>query len=169
MKKLLMIMCLALMSVGAFAEKGDWNIGVDARYYLDSDYKNFGVGAKFQWECLQNFRLETDLAHMFEKDGYQTYEAEVNLQYLLRIGHSGFAVYPIVGAKYRYGRYYTHFHYNNGELVSQSDPKWSGDINCQFGGGLEFPISEKVKINADCKYFAYDDAPEVSVGVAVKF
>ncbi|MCR4854477.1 MAG: porin family protein [Prevotella sp.] len=171
MKKIFMILCMALMSVGAFAEKDDVNVGVSGHYNADSDYSQIGVGAKVQWECLKNIRLEGNAAYFFEKDGCEEIFAGVDAQYLIRLNKKGFNIYPMVGAGYRNSKDYTHinYHYENGVgTTTGSEREWDGSFNLDLGAGIEFPISDRLKINTDCRYFYLDDYPVISVGISLK-
>lgn len=81
MKKLMMIACMMLFSTAMFAEKGDMFVGAGLSYGIHSDYKNFGIGVKGQYEILDNFRADAQVDHFFKHDGVQISDINVNLEY----------------------------------------------------------------------------------------
>ena len=68
MKKIMMIACMMLFSTAMFAEKGDMFVGAGLSYGIHSDYKNFGIGIKGQYEILTNFRADAQVDHFFKHD-----------------------------------------------------------------------------------------------------
>ena len=58
MKKLMLIGCMLLASVAMFAQKGTMGVGLNLNYGLHSDFKNLGVGAKYQYEFIDHLRGE---------------------------------------------------------------------------------------------------------------
>ena len=56
MKKLMMIAAMMLMSIGAFAQ-GKMAVGANLGYAAyGNSYNPFGIGAKFQYEFVENIR-----------------------------------------------------------------------------------------------------------------
>ena len=160
MKKFLMIAVMMLASTSMFAEKGDLWAGVSANYALHSDYKNFGVGARLQWEFIDNFRAEPFFNYYFKKDYVSMWEAGLNAQYLINLGQDGFNLYPVVGV----GVLGAKLSYSS---ISSSDEKFAAN----FGLGIEYPFSENFKIFAEGKYRTVKDynCPVIAAGLAVKF
>jgi len=169
MKKIFMIMCVALMSVTAFAQKGSVWVGGDLRYCLD-DYKNMGIDAKAQWQCLKFLRLEGNVGYLFEKDDYERLDAQVNAHLLINLGKDGLNIYPIGGFIFGHEKS-TVQHSRTISGTDQSEWYYSKDTDDAFdmllGAGFEVPISNRVKINAEYKYL-YLDTSEISVGIAVR-
>jgi hypothetical protein len=57
MKKLMMIAAMMLMSIGAFAQEGKMAVGANLGYAGYGDgYSPLGLGAKFQYEFVENIR-----------------------------------------------------------------------------------------------------------------
>jgi len=159
MKRIILMMCVALMSVGAFAEKNDAWVGVEGRYNLDS-HKNVGIGGKVQWECLKNIRLGASAVYYMKKNDYQNFDAQLSAQYLINLGKENFNFYPMAGGAYRYEKY----DYTSGNTVKTDD---NNAFDVLVGAGIEYPISDNVKINAECIYY-YLDNFTVGVGISVK-
>ena len=68
MKKLFLTLCVALFSVGAFAqEKGDMVVGGSLNFNTDASM--IGVGPKFQYFIIDNLCGEAEAVYYFKKDG----------------------------------------------------------------------------------------------------
>lgn len=153
MKKFLMMACMMLMSTAMFAQQGSTWVGANLNYGMDSNYKNFGVGAKVQYEFIDNFRAEASGDYFFKKDYLSEWDVNLNAHYLIHVGDQ-LTIYPLVGLTMlsfvpEYG---------------DSDSK----IGFNAGAGIEYPITEAIKVNAEFKYqYVKDgDRPVISVGVA---
>ncbi len=174
MKKIFIIMCMALMSVSTFAQKGSVWAGVEGRYNLtpDFDYSNFGVGAKMQWECLDHIRLEPAVGYFFKKDNYEALMAEINAHVLIKLNKNNFNIYPIVGGAlihaYKAESFRTKTMEDGTQKTEDYDFKWKDYIQVQVGAGLDYPINDRLKLNAECKYVYFADYPTISVGLCVK-
>jgi len=160
MKKYLMLICVALVSVGAFAQKGSVWVGGDVRYCLDDGYKNLGVDAKLQWQALKFLRLEGSVGYMFEKNDYSRLDAQANAQLLINLGRDNLNIYPLAG--FIFGH----------EMFDYSSNVYDADdtndaVDFVLGGGFEFPINDRLKFNAEYKYL-YLDTSEISVGIAIR-
>ena len=151
MKKIMMIAAMMLLSVGAFAQAGKFAVGANAGMaFYGNDYNPFGIGAKLQYEFVDNFRAELAYNYWFSKKTEISIPAlgvheefksgvmdvDLNLQYLIPIGE-GLNIYPLVGANMAF----TH-----GDGDSESI------FGFQGGAGIEYYVAESVKINLDAKY-----------------
>ena len=140
MKKIMMIAAMMLLSVGAFAQ-GKFAVGANAGIALyGDDYNPFGVGAKLQYEFVESFRAEVAYNYWFAKEeaGVKAgvMDIDLNLNYLIPVSE-GLNVYPIVGANLAF----TH-----GDGDSESI------FGFQGGFGIEYYLSDNVKLNLDAKY-----------------
>ena len=96
MKKMMMIACMMLFSTAMFAEKGDVFIGGGFSYGIGSDYKNFGIGVKGQYEILTNFRADAQVDHFFKHEGWSLSDININLEYVIP-ATDAINVYPLAG------------------------------------------------------------------------
>jgi outer membrane protein X len=196
MKNLMMIAAMMLMSMGAFAqEAGKMAIGVQGSYGLHKDYKNFGLGAKFQYAINEDFRLEASGDYFLKKDYVSQWDGNINVQYLIPISE-GLYVYPFVGATLVGLKFDASNDYNDalatgaamaGMSVSQFKayceangiPLPSGsdfkDNETKFGfnagAGIEYFVTEQFKVFLEAKYqYVKDfDRPVISLGAAYCF
>ena len=97
MKKLFLMLCVALVSVGAFAQKGEQRVGLNLNY--GTEISNVGLGAKYQYGITDAIRIEGSLDYFFKKDGASMWDINVNAHYLFPFAEK-FAVYPLVGLTY---------------------------------------------------------------------
>lgn len=174
MKKFLMIAVMMLASTSMFAEQGETWVGAGANYALHKDYKNFGVGARLQWEFIDNFRAEPFFNYYFKKNYVSMWEAGANVQYLINLGQKGFNIYPTAGVGVLGAKASTPaMTASNGSVTVHVDESSVSDehIDFNFGAGIEYPISETIKIFGEAKYRVCDDynCPVISAGVAFGF
>ena len=163
MKKLMMIACMMLLSVGAFAQDGKMAVGANLNYGFADNYKQVGFGAKFQYEFIENFRAELGGKYFLKKDELSVWNANLNLHYLIPVAES-FKVYPILG----------------GALLGMS---FDGESETMFGfnagAGAEYALNEQLKLEFEAIYQyakktknGYEwkcDWPIISLGVAYVF
>lgn len=155
MKKLLMIAFMALVSTTMFAQKGSTWLGVNVNYGLHSDYKNLGAGVKAQYEFIDNVRAEASANYFFKKDYCTMWDVNLNAHYLIPVG--GLTVYPLAGVTLL------------GSEVEVFGVKASdSNLGLNVGAGLEFPITEGIKLNVEAKYQIVKDwdRPVISAGIA---
>ena len=155
MKKYLMIFCMMFIASAAFAQQGATWIGAQANYGLHKDYKNIGVGAKVQYEFIDNVRAEASGNYFFKKDYCSMWDVNLNLHYLIPVGSA--KIYPLAGLTLLGSKV---------EVlgVSASD----SDFGANVGAGVEFPLSDAIKLNFEGKYQIVKDwnRPVISAGVA---
>lgn len=101
---LLLVLPLGLGTLNASAqEKGEMaagiNLGVAPCLESGASTTNFGIGAKFQYNISNPFRLEAALDYGFKNKGKDVMTVGVNAHYLFKIGNK-FNVYPLVGLGY---------------------------------------------------------------------
>jgi len=199
MKKIFVIACMMLMSTAMFAQAGKFAVGVNANYGMNSDYKSFGFGAKFQYEFIENFRAEASGNYFLKKDNISLWDANVNFHYIIPLSE-GLNVYPLAGialvgikwdvsgsidsakseAKKEWlaaGGTEADFEATwptiKAEVEKRYSNKSSSDTNIGFnvGAGIEYYVSDNIKLNAEVKYQIVKDMnrPVISIGAAYCF
>ena len=143
MKKLMMIAAMMLMSVGAFAQDGKFAIGANIGMGLyGNEYNPFGFGAKFQYEFVEDFRAELAANYWLPKDEQGLMDFNLNLQYLIPITE-GLRVYPLVGVNLAM---------TQGDAYKILFDSQQTLFGFQGGAGIEYFLSENLKVNFDIKY-----------------
>ena len=142
MKKIMMIAAMMLLSVGAFAQ-GRLAIGANAGIALyGDDYNPFGVGAKLQYGFEGGFRTELAYNYWFAKNDAGVMDIDLNLHYLIPVSE-GLNVYPIVGVNLGMT------HGDSFKLLFDGQETLFG---FQGGFGVEYYLTDNVKLNLDAKY-----------------
>ena len=157
MKKLMMIACMMLFSTAMFAEKGDFFVGGGFSYGIHSDYKNFGIGVKGQYEIFNNFRADAQVDHFFKHEGWSMSDININLEYVIP-ATDAINVYPLAGLAF------VGFSENNFGFMSHAKAGFN------IGAGAELPVNDKWKIFLDAKYQIVSDAGRLipTLGILVK-
>lgn len=176
MKKLMMIACMMLLSVGAFAqEAGKMAVGVNAAYGMASNYKTFGFGGKFQYSITNEWRAEASGTYFLKKDNVSAWDANLNVHYVIPISE-GIYVYPLAGLTI-FG-IKADFDLPAGAAAAAAAAGYAIDesysetrVGFNAGGGIEYFLSEQFKINAEVKYQYTKDSdwPVISIGAAYVF
>ena len=154
MKKVLFIACLMLMSVGAFAQKGNMTLGLQGNYMIDSP-NNFGIGAGVGYELIDNLRGVAEFNYLLKKDYVSFWNGEVNVEYLFKVG-DGFTIYPLAGL----------------DILGWSVENGGSDskLGLNLGVGAEYAISEKLSLKAEYNYKTnYDGWSLLKLGVVIPF
>lgn len=153
----MMIACMMLFSTAMFAEKGDMFVGAGLSYGLGSDYKNFGIGVKGQYEILTNFRADAQVDHFFKHEGWSLSDININLQYVF--GDGTLRYYPLAGIAF--------VGFSDNAFGFMKEAK----VGFNVGAGAELPINDKWKIFLDAKYQIISNAarfvPTLGVLVAL--
>lgn len=182
MKKLVLTLLIAMVSVCAFAQKGQKAIGANLSYTpcLEDGIKinNFGIAAKFQYNLTDAFRSELAVGYDFKDKEIGFFTAAANFHYLFNVGEK-FKVYPIVGAGYArmdYGLWGDLNEWGN-ELAEElgyddeEDMPSKNKLLVNAGLGAEYAVSDKLSFGAEVKYQYIKDACRlpISIGFAYKF
>ncbi len=95
MKKFLFVSIIALLGIFSMnAEKGEKALGVQFDYA--SKHSMVGLGLNFQYEFINNVRIEPEFIYYFKNEGIDAFNVNLNFNYLIRTS-SKFAIYPLAG------------------------------------------------------------------------
>ena len=138
-----MMALVMLMSIGAFAQDGKMALGVNLGFaaYGDSYYP-FGLGVKGQYELIKNVRAEAAANYWLPKNSSGVMDINVNLHYLIELS-DGAHFYPIAGVCY------SSTHGDTWKTLTGGQEQMFG---FNVGAGVEYFLSETIKVNADLKY-----------------
>lgn len=157
MKKLFLTLCVALFSVGAFAqEKGEMAVGGSLNFNTKSSM--FGIGARYQYFIIDNLRGDGEFTYYFKKDGVSAFTVLASANYLFNVADK-INVYPIAGLGIG------HSSAGSGEhSVSTTD------FIGQIGAGGQYDFTDKVAGNFDAKVqFGSGTAFVLAAGIIYKF
>nr|WP_314696141.1 porin family protein [uncultured Prevotella sp.] len=163
MKKLLLLVCAAVMSLSASAQAGDKAVG--AQLVFGSEINSIGVGVKGQYNFTDQIRGEASFDYFLKNKGWSMWDINANAHYLFDVADK-FKVYPLAGIGY------THVSYSQdysalvpGAEVSAS----SGRISVNLGGGAEYALTNNLNLNAELKYQIISNYNQLVLGVGVAY
>lgn len=165
MKKIFLAICVALISLNVSAQKGEQNIGAHVLYGTDAT--NIGLGLKYQMNVTDAIRLEAVGDYYLKKDGFSMYDVNLNGHYLFPLS-TKWTVYPLVGVNY------THWSSGSIDFETGIDETTTVDIKdssigLNVGGGIQYQLSDKIRVGAELKYQTISGANTAVVGVGVTF
>lgn len=171
MKKILLALVFAVTGLCAFAqEKGDkalgLNLGVAPSLEKGSSVTNFGIGAKFQYNVTDPVRLEADLEYWFKDHTIDVFDISANVHYLFRAGDR-VNIYPVVGIGYA--------HIGGGVKVpdyievDNSDGGGGSRFLFNLGVGVEYAVSQRVRMGLEIKYQYLKDFGRLPINVGVTY
>lgn len=172
MKKMLMVACMMFIATAMFAQQGTTSLGIQGSYSLHKDYKNLGLGVKGQYEFVNNVRAELAFNYYFKKDYTTMWDLAATVHYLIPAGP--LTIYPLAGialvnAKVKTGD----INYKDENISIHMDgiDESSTKVGANLGAGLEVPVAEHFKLNAEFRYQIVSNfnRPIISIGAAYVF
>ncbi len=162
MKKLLLLVCAAVMSLSASAQAGDKALG--AQFVFGSETNNIGLGVKGQYYFTDQLRGEASVDYFFKNKGVSMWDINANVHYLFDVADK-FKVYPLAGLGYTNWSY--KYEFPGLPVVEGSD----GRLAVNLGGGAEYELTKDLSVNAELKYQIISNYNQLvlGVGVACKF
>ena len=162
MKKLLLLVCAAVMSLSASAQAGDKALG--AQLVFGSETNNIGLGVKGQYSFTDQLRGEASVDYFFKNKGVSMWDINANVHYLFDVADK-FKVYPLAGLGYTNWSY--KYEFPGLPVVEGSD----GRLAVNLGGGAEYELTKDLSVNAELKYQIISNYNQLvlGVGVACKF
>lgn len=155
MKKLLLIIIVAIVSMVARAESGDICAGVQFNY--GSKHTLMGLGANMVIEPVNRFRVAPEFIYYFKNNHWEGYNVNLNFHYLVRV-NSASNFYPILGFSYANYKY---------EGI-KGDDRFGANV----GVGYEYIINNQFRFYVEQKFQALSKDWNQSVstlGVRYKF
>ncbi len=160
MKKLLLLVCAAVMSLSASAQAGDKALG--AQLVFGSKTNNIGLGVKGQYYFTDQLRGEASFDYFFENKGVSMWDINANVHYLFDVADK-FKVYPLAGLGYTNWSY--KLEYDNVTLAKGSD----GRLAINLGGGAEYELTKDLSVNAELKSQIISNYNQLVLGVGVAY
>ena len=162
MKKLLLLVCAAVMSLSASAQAGDKALG--AQLVFGSETNNIGFGVKGQYYFTDQLRGEASVDYFFKNKGISMWDINANVHYLFNVANK-VKVYPLAGLGYTNWSY--KYEFPDLPVVEGSD----GRLAVNLGGGAEYELTKNLSVNAELKYQIISNYSQLvlGVGVACKF
>ena len=160
MKKLLLLVCAAVMSLSASAQAGDKALG--AQLVFGSETNSIGVGVKGQYYFTDQLRGEVSVDYFFKNKGVSMWDINANVHYLIDVADK-FKVYPLAGLGYTNWSY--KYEFPGLPVVEGSD----GRLAVNLGGGAEYELTKNLNVNAEAKYQIISNYNQLVLGVGVAY
>ena len=160
MKKLLLLVCAAVMSLSASAQAGDKALG--AQLVFGSETNSFGLGVKGQYYFTDQLRGEASVDYFFKNKGVSMWDINANVHYLFDVANK-VKVYPLAGLGYTNWSY--KYEYAGAPVVEGSD----GRLAINLGGGVEYELTKNLNVNAEAKYQIISNYNQLVLGVGVAY
>lgn len=170
MKKIIAIICAAIMGVGAAnaqVEKGDFAIGANIVY--GSGIKNIGMGGRIYYTPVNHLRTELSANYFFQKDYVNMWDINLNAQYLVNLYQQRFFIYPIAGfcfAKTSFdAEKFLKDHGMEGNKAKFSDKAFGLNL----GAGFEYELNEHVGFTLEYRYSIMKDIDQGVLGIGANY
>ena len=160
MKKLLLLVCAAVMSLSASAQAGDKALG--AQLVFGSETNNIGLGVKGQYYFTDQLRGEASVDYFFKNKGFSMWDINANVHYLFDVANK-VKVYPLAGLGYTNWSY--KYEYPGHSVIEGSD----GRLAINLGGGAEYELTKDLSVNAEAKYQIISNYNQLVLGVGVAY
>lgn len=160
MKKLLLLVCAAVMSLSASAQAGNKALG--AQFVFGSETNNIGLGVKGQYYFTDQLRGEASVDYFFKNKGVSMWDINANVHYLFDVANK-VKVYPLAGLGYTNWSY--KLEYDNVTLAKGTD----GRLAVNLGGGAEYELTKDLSVNAELKYQIINNYNQLVLGVGVAY
>ena len=160
MKKLLLLVCAAVMSLSASAQAGDKALG--AQLVFGSETNSLGFGVKGQYYFTDQLRGEASVDYFFKNKGVSMWDINANVHYLFDVADK-FKVYPLAGLGYTNWSY--KYEFEGAPVIEGSD----GRLAINLGGGAEYELTKNLSVNAEAKYQIISNYNQLVLGVGVAF
>ena len=168
MKKLLLLVCAAVMSLSASAQAGDKAVG--AQLVFGSETNNIGLGVKGQYYFTDQLRGEASVDYFFKNKGVSMWDINANVHYLFDVANK-VKVYPLAGLGY------TNWSYTNDVIVIEENGNKrttefkgsNGRLAINLGGGAEYELTKDLSVNAELKYQIISNYSQLALGVGVAY
>lgn len=149
----------------AQAEKGDFAVGANLLY--GSGIKNIGVGARVQYNPMNNVRAEFGMNYFFQKNYNSMWDMNLNAEYMIGLFEHKVYIYPIVGLSFAKLNYDLDGHKND----HGDEGKGANDnaFGLNLGAGAEYRFSEHVGFTLEYRHSIMKDIDQGVFGVGANY
>lgn len=158
MKKLIMMLMLAAVSLGAFAQaqKGASSAGLTIGYGFDTE--NATVGVDYRYCITDAVRLSPSLTYFVKDAGLSAWAIDLNAHYVIKLSEM-FGFYPLAGLDLSFWKV------DLGHNISYNDTRFGANI----GLGGEIYATRDLSVGLEAKYNIIRDIDQFLIGVRVGY
>ena len=167
MKKVLLIMLMAVTSMMASADVGEWSLG--GQFVFGTEGSMPGVGLKFQSNYSHAWRSAVSGNYYFKKNGVSCFDLNAEQHYLFELGDK-IRLYPLAGIRAAFWKV-DDISANVGDVHIKVDGDSELKLGFNVGGGIDYLIGDHLMLNGEVKYEYLKNADWVlfSIGVGYRF
>lgn len=153
MKRVVVILMLAVISFGAYAQthKGDSSFGLNIGYGFDSE--NVTLGLDYRHNLTDAVRLVPSITHYVKKDHHSAWAIDLNAHYVVPLSEY-FGFYPIGGLSLSFWKWSTNSILGTKASVNENY------IGANLGLGGEMYISRELTFGLEVKYQIMKDVDQ---------
>ncbi len=154
--------CPSLAAAQSVAQAKTWNVTpfIDAAVGTNAPTGSGGIGAAAGYDLTSNLGFEGELNHLFDVSGddenvdWSVTSFSANAIYHFDVVH----VTPYATVGIGFSR--SSVHVDNPDIAGPVQPS-STEVTLNFGGGVKYPISDRILARADLRRFQANDlAPD---------
>ncbi|MDR0430064.1 MAG: porin family protein [Tannerellaceae bacterium] len=163
MKRILVFLMLAVISMGAYAQtnKGDSSFGLDLGYAFDSE--NFLIGIDYRINMTDEVRLAPSITHFVKKSNLSAWAFDVNAHYVFPLNEY-FAFYPLAGLNLSLWKRSVYVPPHVGKL-SDNTTRFGANI----GLGGELYVSRELSVGLEMKYLIIKNVDQAMLAIRLGY
>ena len=172
MRKLFLTAVIALLSIGAYAQKGQTYLGGQLAY--PTEIESLGIGVKGGYGITDAIRAQATFDYFLKKNNVSWWDLNLDVHYLFPLGNN-IKVYPLAGLTYLRGSVdgvTQTVNTQDGSVTVGSNESYSdGNLGVNLGGGFQYDLTDKLVLNAEVKFQIIKNTNQgvISAGLAYKF
>lgn len=172
MRKLFLTAVIALLSIGAYAQKGQAYLGGQLAY--PTEIESLGIGVKGGYGITDAIRAQATFDYFLKKNNVSWWDLNLDVHYLFPLGNN-IKVYPLAGLTYLHASvdgFTQTVNTPDGSVTVGSNESYSdGNLGLNLGGGFQYDLTDKLALNAEVKFQIIKNTNQgvISAGLAYKF
>lgn len=154
MRKLVVMIMLAIISMGAYAQtqKGQSSIGLNVGYGFDT-VGNAYFGLDYRYNITDAVRISPSMSYYVKNDGLSAFALDFNAHYVVKLSDM-FGFYPLAGVNLSFW-----------DVAGYSATRFGANI----GLGAEVYATSQVSVGLEMKYLIIKDLDRPMLGVRVGY
>ena len=172
MRKLFLTAVIALLSIGAYAQKGQTYLGGQLAY--PTDIESLGIGVKGGYGITDALRAQATFDYFLKKNNVSWWDLNLDVHYLFPLGNN-IKVYPLAGLTYLRGSvdgFTQTVNTPDGNITVGNNESYSdGNLGLNLGGGFQYDLTDQLVLKAEVKVQIIKNTNQgvISAGLAYKF
>lgn len=159
MKRILLVVLLAVISLGAYAQKGTQSVGFNIGYGFTSE--NATLGLDYRYNLTDAVRLSPSLSYFVKNDGLSAWNIDMNAHYVFPLSEM-FGFYPLAGLNLSFWKFSCML---DDHSISQNETRFGANV----GLGAELYATEQLTVGIEGKYTIIKDFDQALLAVRVAY